>query len=336
MWQTLSLAGLSCLVLASTAPVHAQSTEKRDKLGEYDEIIIKRKSGQDGKVNVEVRNGKVFVDGQPVDQYNNPDFSVRQRSVRPVDGNRMMRPQRGGEWFALPPASARTNQALLGVITEKAEAKGVTVRQVGKDTPAEKAGLQVGDVITAIDDHAIDEPQSLFETIGSYKPGDEVKVTYLRKGQEKKASAILGKHQADLGNLYNMEPGNDDDSPFGNILPGNPFGNMPPGMPRRYFDYGDSFRNPRPRLGLSLQDDEAGKGAKVTDVLAGTSAASAGFAMDDLVIQLNDTKITSARDFADAYKRDKEKGQLTVTVIRNGETKTLTVKAPKQLNKVDL
>lgn len=329
MWQTLSLAGLSCLVLASTAPIHAQSTEKRDKLGEYDEIIIKRKSGQDGKVNVEVRDGKVFVDGQPVDQYNNPDFSVRQRSVRPVDGNRMMMPPRGGiQWFSQPPAGLNTNQALLGVITEKAEAKGVTVRQVGKDTPAEKAGLQVGDVITAIDDHAIDEPQSLFETIGSYKPGDEVKVTYLRKGQEKKASAILGKHQADLGNLYNMEPGNDDDGPFANM--------MPPGMPRRYFDYSDNFRNPRPRLGLSLQDDEAGKGAKVTDVLAGTSAASAGFAMDDLVIQLNDMKITSAKDFADAYKRDKEKGQLTVTIIRNGETKTLTVKAPKQLNKVDL
>lgn len=327
-WQTLSLAGFSCLVLASTAPVHAQSTSKSDQLGEYDEIIIKRKSGQDGKVNIEVRDGKAYVDGQPLDQYNNADFSVRQRNVRPMDGNRMTMPPRGGiQWFSQPPAAP---SALLGVITEKAQANGVTVRQVGKDTPAEKAGLQIGDVITAIDDHAIDEPQTLFETIGTYHPGDEVSVTYLRKGQEKKASAILGKHQADLGNLYNMEPDNNDDGPFGNM--------MPPGMPRRYFDFRDDMgtHSHRPRLGLSLQDDEAGKGAKVTDVLPGSNAAGAGLTTDDLVIQLNDTKITSAKDFVDAYGREKEKGSITVTVIRNEVTKTLTVKVPKQLNKVDL
>jgi serine protease Do len=109
-------------------------------------------------------------------------------------------------------------------------------------------------------------------------------------------------------------------------------------MPRRYFDFKDDIgtHSHRPRLGLSLQDDEAGKGAKVTDVLAGSNAASAGFASDDLVIQLNGTKITSAKDFADAYSKEKEKGNITVTAIRNGETKTFTVKPPKQLNKVDL
>ncbi|PUZ27850.1 PDZ domain-containing protein [Chitinophaga costaii] len=325
MWQTLSLAGFGCMVLASASPVYAQTpTDKDKKLGEYDEIIIKRKDGQDGKINIAVQDGKVYVDNQPLETYNSNNFSVRQRSVRPVDGNQAtlsMLPPRGGIQFFRAPQSL-TNQALLGVITEKAKAKGVTVREVGKDTPAEKAGLKTGDVITAIDGHQIDEPQTLFETIGSYHPGDEVSITYLRNNMEKKVSAILGKHQAELGNLFNLEPSNDND-PFGNF-------NLPP-----QFNDADGFRN-RPRLGLSVLDTEDGKGAKVLEVMDGSAAATAGFNTDDIITKVGDININSAKDFADAYTQQKAKGAITVTVIRNGSTKALTIQVPKQLNRVDL
>lgn len=328
LWQTLSLAGITCLVLVTAAPVHAQSSDDK-KLGEYDEIIIKRKSAQDGKVNLEVRDGKVLVDGQTLDNYNSNDFSIRQRPVHPVDGNRMngMAMPRGGIQFFQQPAPPVANQALLGVITEKLQAKGVTIRQVGQDSPAEKAGLKTGDVLTKIDDHNIDEPQTLFETIGSYKPGDEVSITYLRNNKENKASAILGKHQAELGNLFNMEPGGDD-QPFAFNFPQGP----------RDFPQRDWFseNNDHPRLGLSVQDTEDGKGARVLDVMGGTAAAAAGFTADDIIVRLGDKAVNGAKDVADVYQANKSQGTLTATVIRNGETKTLTIKVPKHLNKVDL
>ncbi|MCI0687444.1 MAG: trypsin-like peptidase domain-containing protein [Sporichthyaceae bacterium] len=50
--------------------------------------------------------------------------------------------------------------------------------------PAEQAGLQPGDVITKIDDRPIMSPGDLIVVLGTYIPGDTVRVTYLRSGEE--------------------------------------------------------------------------------------------------------------------------------------------------------
>jgi len=55
---------------------------------------------------------------------------------------------------------------------------------VANGSPAEKAGLKNGDVITKIDGTAIDDNGGLSSIIGQYKPGDTVTVTYLRDGKE--------------------------------------------------------------------------------------------------------------------------------------------------------
>ena len=48
------------------------------------------------------------------------------------------------------------------------------------------------DVITAIDSHQIDGSEALIATIRSYRPGDTVKVTYLRGGKESTTELELG------------------------------------------------------------------------------------------------------------------------------------------------
>ena len=50
--------------------------------------------------------------------------------------------------------------------------------------PAELAGLQPGDVITMVDDRPITSPGDLIVVLGTYTPGDTVRVTYLRNGEE--------------------------------------------------------------------------------------------------------------------------------------------------------
>ena len=84
---------------------------------------------------------------------------------------------KGGNLFKM--YSADANLAMLGVTTQKDE-KGVLVQSITKESAAEKAGLKENDIITKIDDTKISEPDDLSAAIKEHKPGDKVKVTYLR------------------------------------------------------------------------------------------------------------------------------------------------------------
>lgn len=75
------------------------------------------------------------------------------------------------------------------------EGIGVSVGHVTKGSAAEKAGLKVNDIITQLDDQLIINSQQLQTLIRTKKPGDEVTVTYIRKGKEHKAKAKLTKGQ---------------------------------------------------------------------------------------------------------------------------------------------
>lgn len=60
---------------------------------------------------------------------------------------------------------------------------GAQVQEVGDGSTAADAGIAQGDVITKIDDHLITGADSLVATIRSYRPGDEVTVTYVSGGE---------------------------------------------------------------------------------------------------------------------------------------------------------
>jgi len=58
-------------------------------------------------------------------------------------------------------------------------------------TPAAKAGLTEGDIITKIADYELTQGQSLISVLSNFAPGDEVTLTYLRDGKEKTATIVL-------------------------------------------------------------------------------------------------------------------------------------------------
>ncbi|MFE2426403.1 S1C family serine protease [Streptomyces sp. NPDC059373] len=63
--------------------------------------------------------------------------------------------------------------------------------------PADKAGLQAGDVITKFDNTVIDSSPTLIGEIWQYKPGDKVTLTYTRNGTSHTASLTLGERKGD-------------------------------------------------------------------------------------------------------------------------------------------
>lgn len=61
--------------------------------------------------------------------------------------------------------------------------KGAAVQGVVEDAPADKAGLLVGDVITKVDETAIESSDDLVELVGEAEIGTKLKFTVYRKGE---------------------------------------------------------------------------------------------------------------------------------------------------------
>ena len=68
---------------------------------------------------------------------------------------------------------------------------GLLVETVLPDSPAAQAGLQVNDVLARLDDQILTNPEQLQTLVRAKKSGDEVKLTYFRKGQQATATAKL-------------------------------------------------------------------------------------------------------------------------------------------------
>ncbi len=69
--------------------------------------------------------------------------------------------------------------------------EGAVIKELLDGSTGAKAGLEVGDVITRVDDRPIAGSSALVATIRSYRPGDEVTLTYVRDGSEKTAKLTL-------------------------------------------------------------------------------------------------------------------------------------------------
>lgn len=69
---------------------------------------------------------------------------------------------------------------------------GIYVASVSKGGPAEKAGLEVGDIITKLDDQAIGSMDEMIQLMESKNIGDTITLTYVRDGQENTATVTIG------------------------------------------------------------------------------------------------------------------------------------------------
>jgi len=72
------------------------------------------------------------------------------------------------------------------------DGNGVLVSEVVKDSPAEKAGLKAGDIITKVDDKDIENAGDLTMTVRGYEPESKVSVAIIRDGKKKNLKVILG------------------------------------------------------------------------------------------------------------------------------------------------
>jgi putative serine protease PepD len=90
-------------------------------------------------------------------------------------------------------------QGFLGVSLQPRTdgGQGALVAQVTADSPAAKAGLKTGDIVISVDGNDINGPEGLGAAIRDHKPGESVKITYVRGGAEHTITVTLAQRPAE-------------------------------------------------------------------------------------------------------------------------------------------
>ena len=321
----------------------AQNEEKdKEKVKEksakdVQNIIITRSSdNKDEKVVVEIKGDKITINGKPIEEFKDGegDVKVRVQKFKEMEGlawsPRTPNAFSGADQFKV--FSESSNSAMLGVSTEKADG-GVVVNDVTDESAAEKIGLKEGDIITKIDDAKIEDPDDLSAAVKKHKPGDKVTVYWLRDKKEQKAIAELTKWKgASLfmnGQNLNMDLGNLD------MLRNIPRVNISPNM-NRSFGQNWNWSGNGPKLGLSVQDTDDGKGVKVIDVDEESNAAKAGIKEDDVIQEVDGKAVNSTDDMVKMIRESKEKISVMMKVVQGGKSKNIEVKMPRRIKTADL
>jgi serine protease Do len=162
------------------------------------------------------------------------------------------------------------------------EAKGAMVDEPQDGSPAAKAGIAAGDVITAVNGTPVKDSRDLARRIASMAPGTSAKLDILHKGDAKSLTV-------ELGTLPNHRQANAD------------------------HERTEPTRDV-PHLGLTLApaDDVAGAGTKgvvVTGVDPDGPAAERGFRSGDVILDVGGKSVTSVRDVRKALKDAKSDGK---------------------------
>jgi len=328
------------------------------------EIIIRQKNDKDTKITLEIKNGDFFINGKPLEKFDDQNVIVEKRDIADEDEAVIaysQSPFRNNEWndekmermqrelgnqdlirrqedMARNQADlqrsiqrtmkVRMNAAFLGVSSKKTDKGGATVLEVTKGSPAEKAGIKKGDIITRVNDVKIENPDVLFETIHNYKVGDKVKILFTRDGKEQSVVATLEKSEFEPHD-YNFNYKYDYKMP--------PMDFQMPPMP----DMGDmhmgNWNFGKPKLGIKAQDAEEGKGVNVLEVNDSSAAAKAGLKKGDIILQVDGADVNSVNELVDlTMGADHQKSTFKLKILRNGISQEIVIKIPRKLKTAEL
>jgi serine protease Do len=282
---------------------------------------------------------RIIVEGKPL---NSLDFGKGLQ----LDGDIIINENGEDNFDIIVPNQAKTNEAFLGVVTEETE-QGAKVNQVSDESPAAKAGLKEGDIITKVNDIKIDGPASLYDAIGKSKPEDKVTISYIRNGKTNTLVVSLAKNKNTM-QFYNFSSPEGQGGPSFDAYPKqyldpntrkyqqSPRGfNFIPNFPGMEGMTIPGFEN-KPKLGISIEDTETADGVKITNVSENSPAAKSGLLENDIIVQVNDQKIKEVDGLKPIIKDAKEGTSFTFQVKRNKELKTILVKLPKKLKTANL
>jgi serine protease Do len=201
----------------------------------------------------------------------------------------------GGGWMGVQIQPVTTHIAeSLGL----KDSKGALVAEPLADSPAAKAGILAGDVITAMNGEAIKDARDLVKQVGGMTPGATVKLTIWRKDAEQSISLTLGE--------------------------------MPKARQARVVTpQAETKSIDVPRLGLMLAP--AGNGAEgvvVIDMDASGLGSEHGFKTGDIILDVGGKKVVTPVDVRNAMRDAQQSGKRAVLMRLKSDDVTRFVAIP--------
>ena len=187
-------------------------------------------------------------------------------------------------------------QPVTGDIAESIgldDADGALVSEVTDDSPAEEAGVEVGDAIVEVNGERIDSPRDLARTIAALDPNARAELTVWRDGRERDLTVRIGELPSQMAAL----------------------GRTPAPVERRSADIDG--------LGLSLSfADNGEEGVLITEVDPGSEAGERGLRRGDRILQVAGSDVSSPNDVAEALTEAAESGRRTVLLLVESRDRT--------------
>ncbi len=185
-------------------------------------------------------------------------------------------------------------------------AMGGVVTQVEADSPAAKAGLQIGDVITEVDGHKVSDAGELQVVIGQKQPGMKINLTVLRDGKTMTVPVTL----EELGSRKGE----------GNSSSSEGTGKM---------RWGLGLGNLTPEVREQIQSPSDVHGALIEQVQPGSAADNAGLQQGDIILEVNRHKVQSASDVQQALSSVPKGQDALVLVWSNGGNSFRVLHSPE-------
>ncbi len=173
------------------------------------------------------------------------------------------------------------------------KAEGALVAEPQADSPAVKAGIEAGDVITAVDGKEVKDARDLAKRIGAMPPKTSVKLSILHKGSEKTVTLTLGEMPASKEARADMpsENGNVDLSKLGLTLA------------------------PAARVAGA-----GSEGVVVTGIDSSGVAADHGFSTGDVILEVAGKSVSTPADVRNMISSARTEGKRTVLMrVKKGD-----------------
>jgi membrane-associated protease RseP (regulator of RpoE activity) len=228
------------------------------------------------------------------------------------------------------PAAVLAGGGWLGVIVEKRAGEDpdarVQIVDIVPDGPAEKAGLEKGDIILNIDGEAVTSPGALRKLIEQTEPGTMKTFEIIRNGKEKRFTVAIGERVKDdksfEKNMWSFKIPEVEDGEYNIFMGGEPV--------------------TRGFLGVNLQDLSeqlrnyfgvpGNRGVLIDSIIKGTPAERAGLVAGDVILSINGANMKNSGHVQKAIRPLKEGEIAEIRLLRRGEEMTMSV--PVSVKKV--
>ncbi len=260
-----------------------------------------------GNTVVEINKGAVYVNGDLVSTIDNPK-TEHHRIIVKAKEEEVLSKRKPVELTETKEDHLR--RPMLGVYSDhNGDYEGAHVNSVIRNSPADEAGLIVGDIITKINGKTVKDAQDLVDIINDHNGGEAISITYERQGREYHTRAdltettVFRRHETYRYTVPDLHGNRRFPTPF---------------LHSYMFNNNDNTFEYAPQMGVRAQDSKNGRGVVVLDVKRNSPADIAGLHEGDVILRIDHQRTMSVDDIQDILNDTWPNQRITLEFKRDG------------------